>query len=105
MFVDTAYFIFYKTNKNVLKKDLDSRLWRLFKHCWNWVLSYSVASLTQFDTCKNKLAGKAFLPSRVGFWEDSDHLDGTISFSLIQKKPLGDPLWLTSADVFLARHE
>lgn len=59
-----------------------------------------MASLTQFDTYKNKLSGKAsfFQPGWV--LEDRDHLDGTLSFSVIQKKPLGDPVWLTSVDVF-----
>lgn len=37
--------------------------------------------------------------------EDGDHLDGTFSSSVIQKKRLGDPLWLASVDVFLARRE
>ena len=54
-------------------------------------LSYSVASLTHFDTCKNKLSGKAYChPGWVS--GDGDHLDGAISFSMIQKKQLGDPL-------------
>lgn len=101
MFVDTAYFIFYKINKMFWKMILS---FVALENSVNEVLSHSVASLTQFDTCKNKLAGKAFRgPGWVS--EDSDHLDGTISFSVIQKKLLGDPLWLTSADVFLARHE
>lgn len=103
MFLDTAYFIFYKTNK-MFGKSTRTLSPEAFKRGWNWVLVYSVASLTQFDTCKNKLAGKAF--RRPGLvLGDSDHLDGTFSFSVIQKKLLRDPLWLTSADIFLARHE
>lgn len=102
MFVDTAYFIFYKTNKNVLKKDdgvafcLRSRLHTVacVRVCLVvFFFCHSVASLTHFDSCKNKPVGKgvfffflspslSFSAGQGGFIDDSDHLDGTISLPL-----------------------
>lgn len=84
MFVDTAYFIFYKTNKMFWKRTT-------VRFCLlpSWML----------------LGESAFLFVIQGrFQKTAIILDGTFS-SVIQKKRLGDPLRLASVDVFLARRE
>lgn len=104
MFVDTAYFIFYMTNKKVLKRTIKCDplfLWwpiQTLLKCLNEVSScFSVASLTHFDASKNKLTGKAFCcPGWVFRRRRSFRWHNFLFFFVIQKKPSGGRPSLTN---------